>query len=57
MTTRKSIKRSTKLAARRAMAAHVAAMQAKGWTLGQEFEGDAFLRYECIAYFSKSSTL
>ena len=50
---RKSIKLSTQAAARRAMAAHVAKMEAKGWKLTQEFEGDAGLKFECIAYFAK----
>lgn len=53
MEARKSIKRSTQEAARRAMAAHIARMTAKGWTVTQEFEGDAGLMFECIAYFSK----
>lgn len=54
MTARKSIKRSTKEAARKAMAAHVAKMASKGWVVDQEFEGDAFLLFECVTYFRKS---
>lgn len=50
---RKSIKRATKEAARAAMASHIKIMAAKGWALSQEFEGDAGMQFECIAYFTK----
>lgn len=53
MNARKSIKRATPAAARQAMAAHIEKMLAKGWALDQEFEGDAGLKFECIATFSK----
>jgi hypothetical protein len=53
MTARKAIKRSTKESARRAMTAHIAKMKSKGWTLDNEFEGDAGAMWECVAYFSK----
>ena len=53
MEARKSIKRMTQESARRAMAAHVARMVAKGWKVAQEFEGDAGLMFECITCSSK----
>ena len=53
MEARKTIKRMTKEAARRAMAKHVEAMTAKGWKVTQEFEGEAGIMFECITYFAK----
>lgn len=53
MSTRKSIKAANQQAARRAMAVHIEKMLAKGWKIDQEFEGDAGLKFECIAYFYK----
>lgn len=50
---RKAIKRATKESARAAMAKHIEKMASKGWSLGREFEGDAGLKFECIAYFTK----
>ena len=51
---RKSIKRTTKSAARTAMAAHAKMMKAKGWVVSQEFEGDVGVKFGCITYFTKS---
>ena len=48
----KTIKRTTQLAARSAMAAHVVKMKAKGWQVDQEFEGDAGLLFECVTSFT-----
>jgi hypothetical protein len=53
MSTRKSIKAATQQAARRAMEAHIAKMQAKGWKIDQEFGGDAGFKFEYITYFYK----
>lgn len=53
MTARKSIKRATAESAHLSMAKHIQKMLAKGWKLDQEFEGDAGLKFECIAYFYK----
>lgn len=53
MEVRKSIKRSTQAAAVAAMSAHIEKMRAKGWTVSQQFAGDAGLQFECITYFTK----
>jgi hypothetical protein len=52
-TTRKTIKRKTQTAANNAMAKHIEKMLAKGWSLGDMFAGNAFLKYEVIVYFNK----
>lgn len=56
MTARKTFRRASPEAARRAMAAHAEQMVDKGWTVEQEFEGDAGVMYECITYFHRAAT-
>jgi hypothetical protein len=51
MTVKKSIKRRSKISAQRAMLVHIKKMKARGWKVGQEYEGESFLSYECITYF------
>jgi hypothetical protein len=53
MTIRKTIKRVSAAAANAAMDRHIEKMRAKGWTVTDQFAGDAFLRYEVTAYFTK----
>jgi len=53
MTIRKTIKRATAGAANAAMTRHIEKMRAKGWTVSDQFAGDAFLKYQVIVYFTK----
>ena len=53
MNVTKKIRRSTKEAAFRAMAAHTEKMLAKGWKVDQEFGGDRGFSYECVTWFCK----
>lgn len=50
---RKCIRRVNPDTARAAMARHIEKMNAKGWLVSHQFEGDHYCRYECITYFCR----